>query len=143
MQLFPDLTIFIQVAFFIVFWVVFKVFVFGPTNEVLEARHRRTVEAGRDAERLAGSVEADRARYDQRLLEQRHSMAKEAEAARHAAIAASNDEIAAARAKIAHDLAHRRELVARQVADARHTLAAEAEQMASEMLARVSPGGRA
>lgn len=143
MQLLPDLTIFIQVAFFIVFWMAFKHFVVGPTYEVLEARQRRTVDAAHDAEHLAGSVEADRARYEQSLTEQRQTMAKEAEAARHAAIAASNDEIAAARASIAHDLAHRRELVARQVGEARHALGAEAEQIAAEMLARVSQGGRA
>jgi len=143
MQLFPDLTIFIQVAFFIVFWMVFKTMVVGPTRDVLDARHRRTVEAAHDAERLAGTAEADRARYDQSLIAQRQTMAQEAEAARHAAITASNEEIAAARAKIAHDMAHRRDLVARQVEEARRALAAEADQVAGEMLARVSQGGRA
>lgn len=143
MQLYPDSTIFIQVVFFIIFWVAFAKLVVGPTSAVLDARHRRTVEAAHDAERLAAAAETDRARYEQSLLEQRHTMAQEAETARHAAIAASNDEIAAARAKIALDLAHRRELVARQVAEARHALSAEAEQVAADMLARVSQGGRA
>lgn len=138
MQLAPDYTIFAQVALFIVFWMVFKAFVFGPTTQVLDERHRRTVEAAHDAEELAAAAEADRARYDQKLLEQRHAMAQEAEAARHAAIAASNDEIAAARAKITLDLAHRREQVARQVEDARRALASEAEQVAAEMLDRVA-----
>ena len=143
MQLAPDYTIFAQVALFVIFWMVFKSFVFGPTTQVLEERHRRTVQAGHDAELLAAAADADRARYDQRLLEQRHSMAQEAEAARHAAISASNEEIAAARAKIALDLAHRREMVARQVDDARRALANEAEQVATEMLARVAGSGRA
>jgi F0F1-type ATP synthase membrane subunit b/b' len=142
MQLAPDYTIFAQIALFVIFWMVFKAYVYGPTTEVLEQRHRRTVEAGLEAEALAAAAEADRARYDQRLLEQRHAMAQEAEAARHAAIAASNEEIAAARAKIALDLAHRRELVARQVAEARRALAHEAEQVAAEMLDRVARSPR-
>lgn len=143
MQLSPDYTIFAQVALFVIFWMVFKSFVVGPTTQVLAERHRRTVQAAQDAEQLAAAAEADRARYDQRLLEQRHAMAQEAEAARHAAIAASNEEIAAARAKISLDLAHRREAVARQVDDARRALANEADQVAAEMLDRVSRSGNA
>jgi F0F1-type ATP synthase membrane subunit b/b' len=143
MQLAPDYTIFAQVALFVIFWMVFKSFVVGPTTAVLDERHRRTVQAGHDAEQLAAAVDADRARYEQRLLEQRHSMAQEAEAARHAAISASNDEIAAARAKIALDLAHRRELVARQVDEARRVLVNESEQVAAEMLARVARSAHA
>jgi F0F1-type ATP synthase membrane subunit b/b' len=143
MQLAPDYTIVIQVALFVAFWIVFKALVVGPTTQVLAERHHRTVQAAEDAEQLAAAAEADRARYDQQLLEQRHQMAQEAEAARHAAIAASNEEIAAARAKIALDLAHRRDQVARQVEEARRALASEAEQLAAEMLARVSRKGAA
>lgn len=143
MQLAPDYTIFFQVALFVVFWVAFKALVVGPTGQVLEERHRRTVQAGHDAEQLAAAAEADRVRYDQKLLEQRHHMAQEAESARHAAIAASNDEIAAARSRITLDLAHRREQVARQVEDARRALASEAEQVAAEMLARVTRSAQA
>jgi F0F1-type ATP synthase membrane subunit b/b' len=143
MQLAPDFTIIAQVALFIIFWMVFKAFVVGPTSGVLAERHRRTVQAAHDAEQLAAAAEEDRIRYDQRLLEQRHKMAQEAEAARHNAIAASNDEIAGARTKISLDLAHRREIVARQVDDARRALAAEAEQVAAEMLARVARSGNA
>lgn len=143
MQLVPDYTIFAQVALFIIFWMAFKTLVVGPTTEVLAERHRRTVQAGHDAEALTAAAEADRVRYDQRLLEQRHAMAQEAEAARHAAITASNEEIAAARARISLDLAHRRETVARQVDEARRALANEAEQVATEMLARVSRSSHA
>ena len=138
MQLSPDHTIVFQILFFVIFWMVFKALVVGPTVQVLDERHRRTVHAAQDAEALAAAAEADRVRYDQKLLEQRHQMAQEAESARHAAIAASNDEIAAARAKIALDLAQRRERVAEQVEQARRALASEAEQVAVEMLARVT-----
>ena len=143
MQLAPDYTIIAQVALFIIFWMVFKAFVVGPTSGVLAERHRRTVQAGIDAEQLAAAAEEDRLRYDQRLLEQRHQMAQEAEAARRNAIAASNEEIAGARTNISLDLAHRRETVARQVEEARRALGDEAEQVAAEMLKRVAGNGHA
>lgn len=142
MQLFPDQTIFVQLALFIIFWQVFQYLVVGPMNQVLAERERRTVQAEVTATELAEAVGADRARYEERLHEQRLRMAREAELARHAAIEAANGEIAAARMAITRELAHLREQVGKQVAEARRTLAAEAETIAAEMLARVAGGPR-
>lgn len=142
-EIYPNYTIFIQVALFICFWLAFKALVVGPMSDVLAERHRRTTEAELHAEQLAVAAAGDRARYDQRVHAQRQLMAQEAEAARHAAIAASNEEIAAARQRIAQELAHRRDAVTRQVATARQTLAAEADTIATEMLTRVRSGGQA
>ncbi len=140
-EIYPNATIFIQVALFIVFWLAFRSLVVEPMTAVLAERQRRTTDAEHSAEQLAAAAAADRARYDQRVLEQRHRMAQEAEQARHAAIAASNEELAAARLRITQELAHRREAVVRQVTQARQALAGEAEQIADEMLARVRSGG--
>lgn len=138
MELFPDRTIFIQVAMFIAFWMVFKYVVVAPTLRVLAERDRRTVQARHAAEETAATAQAEQARYDQAIHEQRLRRSREAEAARHEAIDESNREIAAARANIAYELGHRRSAVAKQVDDARRTLAAEAEKVAGEMLARVT-----
>lgn len=140
MSLFPDSTIFIQVSLFIAFWMVFKYVVFGPMTQVLADRRARTIEAEHAAEAQAHAAEADRARYDDRVHEQRVRMAREAETARHAAIAESNDEIAAARARITLELGHQREAVTRQVGEARRALAGEADRLADAMLSRVSGG---
>lgn len=139
----PDLTIVIQVAFFILFWIVFARVVVAPMRAVLAERARRTVEARREAEATAAGAQAERARYDDALREQRLRMAHEAESARHAAIEESNREIAAARTNIALELGHRREQVAKQVGDARRQLGAEAEQLAAAMLDRVAGTGPA
>jgi F-type H+-transporting ATPase subunit b len=138
MELFPNSTIFIQVALFIVFWMVFKYVVFDPTSRVLTERNRRTVEARRGAEETSAAAQAEQARYDEAIHEQRRRMAREAETARLAAIEESNREITAARSNIAYELNHRREAVAKQVDDARRTLSSEAERVAAEMLERVA-----
>jgi F0F1-type ATP synthase membrane subunit b/b' len=141
MQLFPDHTIFIQVGLFILFWVVFKHVVVGPMSAALAEREQRTAQAEQDAKAQAAATAETQARYEERVHEQRLHMAQEAEAARRAAIEAANEEIAAARARIAHDLAHRRAQIAAQIAEARRALGSEANVIAGDMLDRVG-GGR-
>ncbi|MEO8604438.1 MAG: hypothetical protein ABI629_17840 [bacterium] len=141
MELFPDKTIFIQVGLFIAFWMVFKYVVVEPVLHVLAERDRRTVQAQHEAEQMSAAAQAEQLRYDHAVHEQRVDMAREAEAARHAAIEESNREIGAARSSIAYDLGHRREVVAKQVEEARRTLAGEADAVAAEMLARVAGSG--
>jgi len=142
MELIPDFTIFIQLALFILFWLVFKSAVVGPMTGVLADRARRTIEAKQDAERTAAAAQSEGARYDEAVREHRLRMARETDAARHAAIEESNREIAAARTNIAYELGHRRELVATQLAAARRQLATEAEAIAGQMLGRVSGSER-
>ncbi len=143
MELFPNYTIFIQVGLFIIFWLVFKRVVVGPVFAALAEREQRTVQAEQGAKAQAAATAETQARYEERLHEQRLHMAQEAETARRAAIEAANEEIAAARARILHDLAHRRAQVAAQVAEARRVLGGEADAVAGEMLARVGGGHRA
>ncbi|MGH7787238.1 MAG: hypothetical protein ACRERC_10260 [Candidatus Binatia bacterium] len=143
MQLAPDLTIIFQIAIFIVVWLGLKKLAFEPTQRVLAERDRRTIQAAEHAVQLEATAHADRARYDDALREQRHRMAHEAETARHAAIEESNQQIAAARAAIAHDLSTQRAAVASQVDTARRALAAEANTVADEMLRQVAGGAPA
>jgi F-type H+-transporting ATPase subunit b len=143
LQLEPDYTIVLQVAVFIIVWLGLKSLVFTPMQRVLAERDRRTVQAEQGARAMAITADAERARYDEALREQRHRMMREAETARHTAIEDSNRQIAAARADIALELARHRAEIASQVDAARRTLATEAESVATEMLAQVSGAGRA
>jgi F-type H+-transporting ATPase subunit b len=143
MQLQPDLTLLFQVAIFIVVWLGLKTLVFTPMQRVLAERERRTTQAEESARAVAATAGSDRTRYEDALREQRQRMMREAELARHASIEDSNQRIAAARAEIGRELARHRAEVASQVETARRSLAAEAAQVAAEMLARVSTGGRA
>jgi F0F1-type ATP synthase membrane subunit b/b' len=140
MQLYPNASILVQIAIFVIVWVGLRRLAFEPMQRALDERERRTVHAERSAEAMVAAAEADRAHYEQAVHERRLQMAQEAERARHAAIEESNRQIAAARAAIARDLAAQRATVAVQVDLARRTLAAEADSIAAQMLHGVTRG---
>lgn len=137
MNLTPDLTIFVQVAIFLVVYFALRRLVFEPFQKALAEREARTVLAERSAEAMIAAAHQDRARYEEAVREQRAKMAREAETARHEAIEVANREIVAARAAISHELAAHRAAVAAEVEAARRALAAEADRIADEMLQRV------
>ena len=143
MQLTPDFSIVYQVAIFLIVWLGLRALVFEPTQQVLEDRRRRTVEAEHSAEAMVESSHADRDRYDGAVHQRRLELAREAEGARHAAIEESNRTIAAVRAAIAQELGTHRAQVAQQVDAARRVLQTEADTIAQDMLRRVSGAGRA
>ena len=143
MQLIPDYTIFIQVAIFIAVWLGLRALVFQPMQEVLAERDRRTVQAHAVATAMIEAAHADRARYEDAVRQRRAEMAQEAGAARQTAVGESDRQIASARATIAQEQAAQRAAVSAQVERARRALAADADGIAEEMLARVSAGARA
>ena len=143
MQLTPDFSIIYQVAIFLIVWLGLRALVFEPTQQVLEDRRRRTVEAEHSAEAMIQSSLGDRARYDAAVHQRRLELAREAEAARHGAIEESNRTIGATRAAISQELATNRAQVAAQVEAARRVLQAEADTIAEDMLRRVVGAGRA
>ena len=142
MNLIPDISLLYQVAIFVVVLFALRRLMFQPMQRVLDERDRRTVHAQHEAEGLIKAAHADRARYDEAVRARRVDMAREAEAARHAAIEESNRQIAEARAAIGRELASHRAAIAAQVEQARRALAAQAESIAAEMLERVTRGGR-
>jgi F-type H+-transporting ATPase subunit b len=143
MQLTPDFSIIYQIAIFLIVWIGLRTLVFEPTQQVLEDRRRRTVDAEHSAEAMIENAQSDRARYDAAVHQRRLELAREAESARHAAIEESNRTIGAARAAIGQELAAHRAEVAAQAETARRALQAEADTIADEMLRRVTGVGRA
>jgi F0F1-type ATP synthase membrane subunit b/b' len=142
MQLTPDISILFQIAIFLAVFAGLRALVFTPMQQVLADRHRRTVESEHSAEVMIETAQGDRARYDEAVHQRRLQLAREAEAARHAAIEESNQAIVGARAAIAQELASQRAVVAAQVETARRALGAQAESIAAEMLQRVTGGAR-
>jgi F0F1-type ATP synthase membrane subunit b/b' len=142
MQLYPNASILVQIAIFVVVWMGLRRLAFEPMQRALDERERRTVHAERSAEAMVAAAAADRAQYELAVHERRLQMAQEAERARHAAIEESNRQIAAARAAIGRDLAAQRATVAAQVDSARRQLATEADAIAAQMLLGVTRGAR-
>jgi F0F1-type ATP synthase membrane subunit b/b' len=142
MQLYPNASILVQIAIFVVVWMGLRRLAFEPMQRALDERERRTVHAERAAEAMVAAAQADRAQYEQAVHERRSQMAQAAERARHAAIEESNRQIAAARTAIGRDLAAQRATVAAQVDVARRQLATEADAIAAQMLLGVTRGAR-
>jgi F-type H+-transporting ATPase subunit b len=141
-NLIPDTSLLYQVAIFLGIFFALRKLMFQPIQRLLEERDRRTVHAQHEAEDLIKAAHADRAHYEEAVRERRLEMAREAEAARRAAIEESNRQITEARAAIARELAAHRAAIAAQVEQARRALAAQAESIAAEMLERVTQGRR-
>ena len=142
LQLFPDLSIFLQIILFIIIWVGLNRLAFDPTNEVLRARQGRTVETEDFAEQLVAAAQTDRDKYERAIHECRLKMAQESAAARKGAQEESSRAFAAARAKATQELTTHRVALAAQVEEARQSLHTEAQQIATDMLERVANGSR-
>jgi F-type H+-transporting ATPase subunit b len=142
MQLTPDSSFFLQILLFLVLWASLKRLVFLPMHGVLKAREERTVAAEEQAAHLQAAAEAGRDQYEKAVLELRVEMSRAATAARNAAQEEQARVLTAARTAAAEDLARLRRSVSNAVDAARRTLASDAEQIAAEMLDRVTRGLR-
>ena len=138
MNLTPDSTLFIQVLLFLVVWAGLSRLAFAPTREVLEQRTRRTVAAQQEAVAMVASADADRDSYDATVQERRQQLAANTATARATAQQESSRALDAAREAANQALATRREAVVRQIESARGTLGATADDIARQMLDRVS-----
>ena len=138
MQLFPDSSIIIQVILFIIIWAGLKRLILDPMSRVLNAREERTVGTEDFAAQLVAAAQTDRDEYEQAIRARRLEMAQESAVARQAAQAESNRALAAARAAATQELTKNRAALAVQVDTARQSLTAGSQQMAGEMLERVT-----
>lgn len=141
MSLDIDISFLYQIATFVVLWLALKRLIFEPTLAVLDARAERTSGAKRDARHLAAQSDAARADYETALRDARGKLAQESDAARKVTLDEQARLIGTARSTAAGELTRQRESVAAQVAQARQSLAPEAQTLAFEMLDRIS-GGR-
>lgn len=142
MNLTPDFTLFLQVLLFIVVWRGLSNLAFAPTSEVLAQREKRTVAAEREAVAMVSSAGADRETYDRTVHERRTQMAAEIASARSAAQEESSRALNEAREAANKSLAAQRAAVAEQIESARAKLSASADEIAAEMLSRVTGATR-
>jgi F0F1-type ATP synthase membrane subunit b/b' len=140
MNLFPDHTIVYQIILFVLVWKGLSRIVFTPIHEVFDERSQRTVAAEELAQQLVVAAQNDRETYDIAVRERRTQLATESANARSVAQEESARLLEAARAAANQELSERRTEVAGQIAAARQRLAAGADDIAQEMLRRVSGG---
>ncbi len=138
MNLTPDFTLVLQVILFIIVWRGLSRLAFTPTSEVLAQRVQRTVAAEREAVAMVSSAGADRDTYDRTVQERRAQMATEIASARNAAQEESSRALNDAREAANKGLAAQRAVVAEQIDSARAKLSSSADEIAAQMLGRVT-----
>lgn len=138
MNLTPDETLIVQVILFIIVWRGLARLAFAPTSAVLEQRLRRTVAAEQEAVAMVSSAETDRATYDRTVHERRAQIATEIGGARSATQEESARALGEAREAAGQALAAQRAAVGEQIESARAKLSASADEIADDMLRRVT-----
>lgn len=140
MDLTPNSSLFVQVITFVILWVALKKLMFDPVLAVLDERNRRTSGALEEAGTVHQRVDEAQASYERATRDARQVLGQEMQSARAAAQLESSMIIDAARSDEAAAATAMRASVERQVTEARTSLATEAPQLASAMLARVTGG---
>ncbi|MDQ3181298.1 MAG: ATP synthase F0 subunit B [Acidobacteriota bacterium] len=129
----PDGTMLIHIALILLMiWVLNRTF-FRPINRVLEAREKHKGGRFGEAEVILRQVGEKQTRYDAALLEARSKGYELIEKKRNQAVAARQSEIEKVKSEIANNVAHEKEEMVRQTAEARAAIAKEAEQMAEKI----------
>lgn len=115
---------------------------FRPLEKVLAERDAATKGAMRDAEASLKRAEAKAAEYDAALRQARSEILKSQEAERQMLRVDRTAALATHRQNAAGLIAEAQRTIAQDVAAARQTLAAQTEQLASQITAAVLQGSR-
>lgn len=135
-----DGTFAIQIASFLILWVILKRLLFEPTVAVLDERDARTRGSHEAASHMHANVAAMRAEYDQRVRAARETSIAELEASRKLTASEERTVLGAARDQAAARIAKARTDVSRQAEAAHAELRADAARLGSELVQKV--GGR-
>jgi F-type H+-transporting ATPase subunit b len=136
-QLFPDGTLFIHIALILIMiWILNRTF-FRPINRIIEAREKHKGGHGSEAEAILGDVSEKQATYNRELLAARSEGYELIEKERTAAISSRQARIAAAKNETAALLAAEKGQVQNQAAEAKTTIAREAEEMAERISSNI------
>lgn len=133
-----DGTFAIQIASFLILWVVLRRLLFDPTLAVLDEREKRTRGSHEAASHMHADVAAMRAEYDQRVRGAREKSVAELEASRKLTAAEERTVLGAARDEAAAHIARARIQVEKQAEAAHATLLRDAGPLADELVEKVA-----
>jgi F-type H+-transporting ATPase subunit b len=133
----PDKTFLIQIAFFVVLWVIMKRFWFDPAARVITERARRSEGAIAEARAIEAEAEALRHEHEAALDRARREAQRQLEEIMRAAEAEQQRMIAEAREDAQRTLGEVRARLAEEVATARRGLRDSAGELARLVAQRV------
>jgi F-type H+-transporting ATPase subunit b len=136
-QLFPDGTLFIHVALILLMiWVLNRTF-FRPINRIIQSREKHKGGRGGEAESILADVNKKQVEYEQALLAARSEGYEHIEKERAAAVQARQDKIAETKAAIAASVTADKTQISQQAAEAKATIAKEAQVMAEKISSNI------
>jgi F-type H+-transporting ATPase subunit b len=136
-QLVPDGTLILHVIIILVMVYVLNATLFKPINQILASREKRTRGRLTEAEEIMESVSEQVSQYERSLRQARGEAYALAEAQRAEAMKERQQKVNEMREQLAQSIAHEKETIQQQAADARVVLEAESHRIASEIGSRV------
>ncbi len=133
----PDYTFLVQIAIFVVLWLVLRRLWFEPALKIIQARAARSEGAIQEARAVQVEAERLRAEHAAALDQARSEAQREMQEIVRAAEAEQKRVLDEARDEAQRTLAEVRGRIAEEVADARRTLRAQAEDIAGEVARKV------
>ena len=137
MQIPPDYTFFVQIALFVVLWLLLKRLWFDPALKITHERARRSEGAIKEARAIQAEAEQLRARHAASLDEVRGESKREMQDILRAAEQEQKRRIAEARAEAQGTLAEVQARITEEVATARQDLREQAREIAQEVVRKV------
>ena len=136
-QLVPDGTLFIHIALILVMiWVLNRTF-FRPINRIIEAREKNKGGHSAESENLLKEVSEKETKYNEALREARSKGYALIEKERGKALSKKQEKLDTAKEEIHQKLTEETTELERQTAEARQTIATEAEKMAEKISSNI------
>jgi F-type H+-transporting ATPase subunit b len=136
-RLIPDGTLFIHIALILLMiWVLNRTF-FRPINRVIESRERNKGGRFGEAQEILREVEKKQANYNAAILEARSRGYELIAAERNVAIVQRQEKIGAIKTEVEQKVEQQNEELNRQTAEARVTIARDAENLAEKISSNI------
>ena len=136
-QLFPDGTIFVHIAFILLMiWIMNRMF-FRPINRVLISRENSKGGRGSEAENILRDAGEKETAYNKEMLDARNQGYELIESEHNAAVQARDEKLGLAKREVADRLAAEKSELEKQVAEARDIVRQQADEMAEKIASNI------
>ncbi|MBX3299487.1 MAG: hypothetical protein KF736_08490 [Acidobacteria bacterium] len=132
-QLFPDGTLFVHIAFILIMIWALNRSLYKPLARIMESREKNKGGRSSEAVEILAKVKEKEAAVESELLEARDEGYKLTEASHAATVAERERRLAEAKAEVAARLTSDREALAKEAAEARKAVSAEADKFADRI----------
>jgi F0F1-type ATP synthase membrane subunit b/b' len=135
-QLVPDMTLFIHIGLILLMIFILNRTFFRPINRIIAAREKNKI-GGSEAENLLREVAEKESKYNEAMREARSKGYELIETERSEALNEKQEKLSAAKEEVQQTLTSEMSELEKQTAEARQSIAAEAEKMAEKISSNI------